>query len=213
MEYTLNELKHFKGNIQPSKIDMRQLINFIEAEVSQYRYFYQTDSKKFPKITVEVTNANIPHLLGLSKLHHSGLPSYTPLTIFEGLKEDWTLDKLIKGDSSWFEENQNKIIGVLLLYQILHVQQCKVYTTEYIGTRFVGKRYKRDKIYFVILKSANNMSYTVELSKEESNFFPRSLKINDSSVNICSEINIQLLRQERIKTKKTKIKKVKWRLA
>lgn len=98
-------------------------------------------------------------------------PSFTildcPHTLLLRFLKGWTLNKLIKGDSSWFEENQNKIIRVLLLYQILHVQQCKVYTTEYIGIRSVGKRYKRDKIYFVILKSANKMPYTVSFQKKK----------------------------------------------
>lgn len=219
MEYNLDMLKKFNGIIQPSKVNLGQLINVIEAEVSQYRYFYKTDSKDFPEVIIEVTNANIPHLLGLSKKHHVGLPTYNPSIIFEGLKGDWTLENLIKGDKYWFDQNQDKIVGVLLLYQIFHIQQCKVYTTKYIGNKSLGHRYKRDNIYFVILRLTNNKSYTVEFSSEvpskENNkkvFFPRSLKINDATVENCTEINIEFIRQERIKTKKLRAKTIKWKL-
>ncbi len=213
MKYNLDLLKNFNGVIKPSTINMAKLVNIIEAEVSQYRYFYNIDSKNCPEIVIEVTNANIPHLLGLSKLHHHGLPTYNSSVIFEGLKADWSLENLIKGDEFWFDENQDKIIGVLLLYQIFHIQRCKFYTTNYIVNKYLGQKYKRDNIYFVMLKAINDKSYTLELSPKKNTkkiFFPRSLKINDNFVKDCTEIDIRFLRRERIRTKTSKIKAIKW---
>ncbi|WP_294830506.1 hypothetical protein [uncultured Lactobacillus sp.] len=216
MKYNLDLLKNFNGIIKPSTINMAKLVNMIEAEVSQYRYFYHMDSKKCSEIIIEVTNANIPHLLGLSKLHHHGLPTYNPSVIFEGLKSDWSLENLIKADKFWFAENQDKIIGLLLLYQIFHIQQCKFYTTNYIVNKYSGSKYKRDNIYFVMFKAINDKSYTLELSPKENTkkvFFPRSLKINDKFVKACTEIDIRYLRRERIRTKTSKIKPIKWKIS
>ncbi|WP_349516214.1 hypothetical protein [Leuconostoc suionicum] len=215
MNFSLALLQTFDGNIQPSQINIAQLANLIEAYVSQYKYFYKTSLKECPEIIIEVTNANIPHLLGLSKNHHYGLPTYSANTIFEGLKNDWTLDNLIKGDQFWFAENQDKMVGVLLLYQIFHIQDCKVYSTKHIIHQELGNRYSRDNIYFIIFRLSDNRSYSVELSpikNSENAYFPRSLKINDNVVESCEEISVQLIKQERIQTKKATIKKIGWKL-
>lgn len=215
MDYDFDFLTAFDGSMQPSQVDMAQLVNVIEANVSQYKYFYKTSLRNLPEIIIEVTNTNIPHLLGLSKNHHNGLPDYNAGAIFEGLKNDWTLDNLQKGDKFWFTENQDKIIGVLLLYQIFHVQECKVYSTKHIINQPLGSTFKRDNIYFIIFKLANNKSYSIELSpinNTENSYFPRSLKINDTKLFNCEEISMQLVSRQRITTKKTKIKKVKWKL-
>lgn len=215
MVYDLDFLKTFDGLMQPSQVDMAQLVNVIEANVSQYKYFYEASLTDSPEIIIEVTNSNIPHLLGLSNRHHYGLPDYNAGVIFEGLKNDWTLDNLKKGDKAWFAENQDKLIGVLLLYQIFHVQECKVYSTKHIIHQPLGSTFKRDNIYFIIFKLANNKSYSIELSpikNTENSYFPRSLKINDTKLINCEELSMQLVSQQRIKTKKTKIKKVEWTL-
>ncbi|WP_304669212.1 hypothetical protein [Lactiplantibacillus plantarum] len=215
MNYNCDFLKTFDGCMKPSQVNMAQLINVIETNVSQYKYHYKTSLKDYPEITIEVTNANIPHLLGLSKNHHNGLPDYKAGVIFEGLKDDWTLDNLKKGDNFWFTENQDKIIGVLLLYQIFHVQECKIYSTKHIINQPLGSKFKRDNIYFIIFKLANNKDYSVELSpinNSENTYFPRSLKINDTRFTNCEEINMQLVSQQRITTKKSKMKRVKWKL-
>ena len=113
-------------------------------------------------------------------------------------------------DNGWFNENEYKIVGVLLLYQMLHVIDCKFYTTEGILNKKSGNRFKRDNIYFVIFKTSSNISFTVELSQERKNYyFPRSLKINDSYVKNCKEIELTLINKERIKSSKN-TRKVSW---
>ena len=81
--------------------------------------------------------------------------------------------------------------------------------TKNILNRKVGRRFKRDHIYFVVFKLSNGISYTVELSREQGNqYFPRSLKINDTSVTDCREIDLRLI--NKIRFKPVKARKVKW---
>ena len=188
---------------------MSCLANTIEKYVSQYKYTYTTNIKDCPDLVLSVSNSSIPHLLGLSKEHHLNLPTNNAASIFEGLKDDWTLERLNKADNGWFNENKFKLIGTLLLYQILNLKECKFYTVETILNKKVGSRFKRDNIYFVVFKSANGISYTLELSKEQGKYyFPRSLKINDTSIKYCKEIELQLTNKIRLKT--NKVRKVKW---
>lgn len=67
-----------------------------------------------------------------------------------------------------------------------------------------------------MFKAINDKSYTLELSPKENTkkvFFPRSLKINDKFVKACTEIDIRYLRRERIRTKTSKIKPIKWKIS
>ncbi len=209
MTYTLKWLEEFDGDIDILNIEMSCLANTIEKYVSQYKYTYTTNIKDCPDLVLSVSNSSIPHLLGLSKEHHLNLPTNNAASIFEGLKDDWTLERLNKADNGWFNENKFKLIGTLLLYQILNLKECKFYTVETILNKKVGSRFKRDNIYFVVFKSANGISYTLELSKEQGKYyFPRSLKINDTSVKYCKEIELQLIHKTRLKT--NKVRKVKW---
>ena len=92
---------------------------------------------------------------------------------------------------------------------MLHGIECKFYTTEGILNRQSGKRFRRDNIYFVVFKLSNGIHYTVELSHERGNqYFPRSLKINDSSITNCREIELTLIDKKRIKS--SKVRKVSW---
>lgn len=209
MTYTLEWLKTFDGEIDILNVKMDCLANTIEKNVSQYKYIYQTNMENCPEIILSVPNSSIPHLLGLSREHHVNLPTNNAGSIFEGLKDDWTLERLNKADNGWFNENKFKIVGTLLLYQMLHVMECKFYTTDGILNRKVGRRFKRDHIYFVVFKLSNGISYTVELSHEKGKqYFPRSLKINDTSVTDCREIELRLINKIRFKPVKTR--KVKW---
>lgn len=209
MTYSLKWLEEFNGDIDIPNINMSRLANTIEKYVSQYKYTYATNIEKCPNLVLSVSNSSIPHLLGLSKEHHLNLPTNNAGSIFEGLKDDWTLERLSKADNGWFNENKFKLIGTLLLYQILNLKECKFYTAETILNKRVGSRFKRDNIYFVVFKSANGISYTLELSKEQGKYyFPRSLKINDTSVKYCKEIELQLINKERLKT--NKVRKVRW---
>ena len=209
MTYSLKWLEEFNGDIDIPNINMSRLANTIEKYVSQYKYTYATNIEKCPNLVLSVSNSSIPHLLGLSKEHHLNLPTNNAGSIFEGLKDDWTLERLSKADNGWFNENKFKLIGTLLLYQILNLKECKFYTAETILNKRVGPRFKRDNIYFVVFKSANGISYTLELSKEQGKYyFPRSLKINDTSVKYCKEIELQLINKERLKT--NKVRKVRW---
>ena len=209
MTYSLKWLEEFNGDIDIPNINMSRLANTIEKYVSQYKYTYATNIEKCPNLVLSVSNSSIPHLLGLSKEHHLNLPTNNAGSRFEGLKDDWTLERLSKADNGWFNENKFKLIGTLLLYQILNLKECKFYTAETILNKRVGSRFKRDNIYFVVFKSANGISYTLELSKEQGKYyFPRSLKINDTSVKYCKEIELQLINKERLKT--NKVRKVRW---
>ncbi|CYW79077.1 transposase IS1548-like [Streptococcus suis] len=52
----------------------------------------------YPEIVLSVPNSSIPHLLGLSRDHPVNLPTNNAGSIFEGLKDDWTLQRLNKAD-------------------------------------------------------------------------------------------------------------------
>lgn len=209
MTYTLEWLETFDGEIDILNVDMSCMANTIEKYVSQYKYVYQTNMGDYPEIVLSVPNSSIPHLLGLSRGHHVNLPTNNAGTIFEGLKDDWTLERLNKADNGWFNENKFKIVGTLLLYQMLHVMECKFYTTDGILNRKVGTRFRRDNIYFVVFKLSNGISYTIELSHEQGNqYFPRSLKINDTLITNCREIELKLVDKKRFKT--AKVRKVNW---
>lgn len=202
-------LETFDGEIDILNVDMSCMANTIEKYVSQYKYVYQTNMEDYPEIVLSVPNSSIPHLLGLSRDHHVNLPTSNAGSIFEGLKDDWTLERLNKADNGWFNENKFKIVGTLLLYQMLHVMECKFYTTDGILNRKVGTRFRRDNIYFVVFKLSNGISYTVELSHEQGNqYFPRSLKINDTLITNCREIELKLVDKKRFKT--AKARKVNW---
>mgnify|MGYP000909368901 FL=1 len=209
MTYTLEWLETFDGEIDILNVDMSCMANTIEKYVSQYKYVYQTNMEDYPEIVLSVPNSSIPHLLGLSRGHHVNLPTNNAGGIFEGLKDDWTLERLNKADNGWFNENKFKIVGTLLLYQMLHVMECKFYTTDGILNRKVGTRFRRDNIYFVVFKLSNGISYTIELSHEQGNqYFPRSLKINDTLITNCREIELKLVDKKRFKT--AKVRKVNW---
>ena len=210
MTYSLKWLEDFNGDIDIPNINMSRLANTIEKYVSQYKYTYTTNITDCPNLLLSVSNSSIPHLLGLSKGHHLNLPTSNAGSIFEGLKDDWTLERLNKADNGWFNENKFKLIGALLLYQILNLKECKFYTVEDILHKKMGTRFRRDNIYFVVFKLANGISYTLELSKEYGKYyFPRSLKINDTSIKYCKEVELHLINKTRIKT--NKVKKVRWK--
>ena len=211
MTYDLELIKTFEGDILPFFFFFYDLVNVIEKYVSQHRYFYQSYSQLFRNLIIEFRNKHHPHLLSLSKFHHFGFSTYRPVEIFNKLKEDWDLNYLISADESWYAENQDKLVGALLLYQLFHVEKCKVLTPKSIINTVHGKRFKRDNIYFVILKATNGKEYTIELSPTEDSadvFIPKSLKINDSMLSKCSELNLTFLKSERIvsikKRKKSK---------
>ena len=106
MTYTLKWLEEFDGDIDILNIEMSCLANTIEKYVSQYKYTYTTNIKDCPDLVLSVSNSSIPHLLGLSKEHHLNLPTNNAASIFEGLKNDWTLERLNKADNGWFNENK-----------------------------------------------------------------------------------------------------------
>ncbi|MFD1902777.1 hypothetical protein GQR36_26830 [Enterococcus termitis] len=140
MNYDEKWLESFDGNINPNFILMSELVNSIEKYVSQFEYIYSTNLPDFSEIKINFLNTNIPHLMGLSRNHHYGLPTYHSEAIFEGLKRDWDLEKLKKGDSGWFNENQEKLIGCLFLYQMLNIIDCTIYTTITEGTTLQARK-------------------------------------------------------------------------
>lgn len=207
MNYDEKWLEGFDGNINSNTISMSELANSLEKYVSQYEYVYSTNLPDFSEIKINVLNTNIPHLMGLSKSHHYGLPTYHSEAIFEGLKRDWDLEKLKQGDVRWFSENQEKLIGCLFLYQMLNIIDCSIYTTITEGTKHF--RLERDNIYFIIFKYPGSNSYSIELTPENSSdgrktYTPRSLKINDSIEENCREVELTLNYKKRIKGKKKK---------
>lgn len=212
MEYDLDFLIGFDGSLKPSQINLSSLVNVTEKHVSQHRYYYQSSLNEESELIIEFKNTNLPHLLNLSSRHHCNLPTYTATEIFQRIKGDWDLDYLIAADEQWFSESQDKLIGVLFLYQIFHIQECKAYTPNKIINSVHGSRFKRDNIYFVIFKSANGKVYSVELSETESSnvYTPKSMKINDSHLDKCSEIEMTFIRAERIRPpRKRKNKKTR----
>ena len=130
-------------------------MNVIEKYVSQYRYFYQSDSQLFRNLVIEFRNKHHPHILGLSKFHHFGLSTYRPVEIFNKLKEYWDLNYLISADESWYAENKDKLVGALLLYQLFHVEKCKVLTPKSIITPFMGKDSKEIMYILLFLRLPN----------------------------------------------------------
>ncbi|MBS6245514.1 MAG: hypothetical protein KH542_10710 [Streptococcus sp.] len=213
MVYDLSFLKNFDGNISIENIDIACLANSLEKNVSQYLYSYKlVDSDGSKELNIEISNASIPHLLGLSKNHHYGLPTYFATDIFEGLKDDWTLSNLKKADEGWYSENKYKILGVLFLYQILNLINCEAYTVKYVKGEQLAGRLKRDNIYFVIFKIGGDISYTLEMSpskKSDSLYIPRSLRINDENIKYYSAIDLQFTGRTRIRSPKKK-NKVTW---
>lgn len=211
MDEDLIFLETFDGNISFENLDMECLFQMLEKHVSQYLYEYKTNDGD--TIKIQVSNANIPHLIGLSKGHHTGLPTYHASVIFESLKNTWGLEDLKKGDVGWFDEAKYKILGVIYLYQILHLIECDVYTTRYVKEIKLKQRLKRDNIYFVIFKANNGMNYTLELSPKKKSdtsvFIPRSIRVNDGNVAKYSKMNLTFESKKRI-TFKNKVKAVKW---
>lgn len=180
MDYDEEWLKLFDGNIKADSIVMSSLANTLEKHVSQFEYIYSTNLPDLPQIRINVLNNNLPHLMGLSKNHHYGLPTYHGEAIFEGLKKDWDLEKLKNGDTGWFNENKEKLIGCLFLFQMLNILDCTVYTT--IAGGAINSRLTRDNIYFIIFKYPGSNSYSIELTEENTvndvkTYTPRSLKL------------------------------------
>ena len=213
MVYDLSFLKNFDGNISVESIDMACLANSLEKNVSQYLYSYKlVGNDGLEELNIEVSNRSVPHLLGLSKNHHFGLPTYYSTAIFEGLKDDWTLSNLKKSDEGWYSENKYKILGILFLYQILNLINCEAYTVKYVKEQKAKTRLKRDNIYFVIFKTDGSISYALELSPVRENgnlYIPKSLRINDENIKYYAEIELQFIKRKRIKSPKIK-NKVKW---
>lgn len=192
-------------------MDFSALANGIEKYVSQYEYTYTV--KEEEDMVIEVSNASVPHLLGLSKNHHVGLPGYQATVIFEGLKSDWTLESLRKADKAWFDESRFKIIGVCFLYQIMHLINSKAYSVKYVKVTKLKKRLQRDNIYFVIVKLNDKLSYTLELSPKREGtrvYVPRSMRINDKNIDLYDELELTLKSKQRIEPS-SKVKKVKWK--
>lgn len=211
MEYDLDFLQSFDGNLLPSEIDLSSLANATEKHVFQHRYYYQSTLGDNSELIIEFKNTNLPHLLNLSKNHHLNLSTYNPIEVFKKIKGEWTLEYLISADEQWFAESQDKLIGILFLYQMFHIQECKVYTPKEIINSPAGRRFKRDNIYFVIFKSANGKIYSIELSEIANTniYIPKSLKINDRHLESCCEIDMKFVKSERIRTPKKKNNRTK----
>ena len=52
MNYNLDFLQNFDGNMHPRDIKISDLINGIEKHVSQFRYFYSSKSKLFTDFNI-----------------------------------------------------------------------------------------------------------------------------------------------------------------
>lgn len=194
---------------KPSHVNINELVNSLEKHCSQYNYEYETNLNDFPTIKIVFKNENIPHLIGLSRNHHFNLPTYHPIKMFENLKKDWDLEYLIKADEKWFDESQDKLVGALLIYNLLNLIDSKTLTTIKWG-RIQHQRFKRDDVYFIMIKDVEGKYYSLELAKDnpqEDWYFPRSFKINDTALDDCELIEIKLINKTRIKTKKKTKKK------
>lgn len=210
MTDTVKDFKTFNGLERVDNVDLSHLMNALEREVSQFDYFYREKSRLLqetdePLILVRMLNNNIPHLMNLSSEHHVGLGSRSATTLFEAMKAGrMTLEDLRRKDSGWFSEAKEKIIGVFFLYQLLNLINSKAWTTRLIIKKLAGKRFSRDAIYLIISKFSNDVIYSLELSLAPTgtHYFPKSLKINDKHLSQVEEIELELLRKQRIKSRK-----------
>lgn len=202
MIYDESFLGSFDGSTDPNEVNMAELANSIEKFVSQMKYTYNTSIDNCPTIEIKVLNNNIPHLLGLSRDHHYGLSTYHAAKLFTGLKNDLTLETLKESDQGWFDESKDKIIGVLLLYQMLNMINSQAYTTGKLQ-RVQSRRFQRDSIYFLLVRANSHYTYSLELSPDKtsvSTFVPKSLKLNDDkAISSCTKISLNLKAKERIK--------------
>ena len=213
--YNLDFLENFNGSINPRAILLKDLAKSIETHVSQKIYTYETDNEALPTFQIQVGNQNIPHLMGLSKNHHYGLPTYRPLEVFLGLKRDWSLEKIMEGDQRWFPEAQDKLIGCLFLYQIFNIINCEVYTT-FFKRSHIPDRLIRDNVYFVVFKTTDGKSYSVELAPMDTEnpantiYYPRSLKINDQNGIAGVKLNITNIEVTDVSEQPPKVRYVRW---
>lgn len=66
----------------------------VKPSTIQIRHPFAEEPKP---ITIKISNENIPHLIGLSKMHHLNLPITQPAIIFQKVKlqeKNWTLPEL-----------------------------------------------------------------------------------------------------------------------
>lgn len=225
MIYDEDFLINFSGNIEVLDVSLSELTNSLERYVSQKEYEFSVShpfSDENTYIKIRFLNSHIPHLIGLSRGHHVGLPTYHSEVIFENLKssEDWTLKRLKSGDEGWFNECRDKIIGCFYLYQMLNNLDTKSFSTKpFKGPKDhrLLKRIERDNVSYIMIKTIEGISYSLEFAStlnEPEIFFPRSLKINDPIAGhlvpiSLSAINVERVKQQKQKKKKKKRKKLK----
>lgn len=215
MTYDEDFLSSFCESIEVLDVSLSELSNSLEKYVTQKDYQFSIDSpysKETTYIKIRFLNTHIPHLLGLSKEHHFGLPIYRPEAIFDKLKysEDWTLKQLRAGDERWFVECKDKVIGCFYLYQMMNSLETKSYdsnTNHFRGPKNhkILKRIERDKVSYIMIKNVEGITYSLEFSEysnEPGIFFPRSLKINDPVEDHLVPITLTPIDVVRIKKQK-----------
>ncbi|MFS7414467.1 hypothetical protein CKN63_13075 [Carnobacterium divergens] len=132
------------------------------------------------------------------------------------MQRDWSLEKLMEGDQRWFQEAQDKLIGCLFLYQIFNIVNCEVYTTVF-NRSHISSRLIRDNVYFVIFKTSDGKSYSVELAPQDTEnlkttlYYPRSLKINDQHGMVGIKLNITNVEVTDISEQPPQVRYVRWK--
>ena len=121
----------------------------------------------------------------------------------------------MEGDQRWFPEAQDKLIGCLFLYQIFNIINCEVYTT-FFKRSHIPDRLIRDNVYFVVFKTSDGKSYSVELAPmdtenlENTIYYPRSLKINDQNGIAGVKLNITNIEVTDVSEQPPKVRYISW---
>lgn len=208
--YSEEFLENYHGTLTEEDFDLISFSHSYEKYISNRNYFYATDSDEFPQFCVELRNDHLPHLLALSKKHHSNLPEYQAQKVFSHLKKNWDIKFLKESDPIYFNEFELRILGIIYLYQVFRLINCRVLVPLPKAIRM-----KKMNIGFLISpKNSKTTLYTVELVSNgvmKDNvpiYYPQSMRVNDTKVSIeTREIEASLIRVDNYKPKKKPQKK------
>lgn len=179
--YNEDVLSTFSGSVDEATFDLVSYTHSYEKYISNRDYHYTCDDEGVDDFYVQIRNDHLPHLLALSKKHHSNLPEYQAPKVFKHLKNDWNLEFLEKSDPGYYEEFKLRILGTFYLYQMINLINCQVRVPLPKAHRM-----KQRCIDFIISpKNSTPILYTLELQtageKRDgySIYFPVSLRVKD----------------------------------
>lgn len=208
--YDVNTLRTYVGEMNADTFDLIGYTHAYEKYISNRDYIYTCQNSEISEFCVQIKNENLPHLLALSKSHHSNLPEYQAFKVFEHLKDDWDLNFLESSDPGYFEEFKLRIFGTFFIYQMLNLINCEVR----IPLPKAQRMRKLNIDFIFIPNNSDAILYTLELKTDGQQkdgrpvYFPISLRVKDNKVyNETRKIAVNLV--EVIKVPKVKVKKKK----